>query len=312
MSLTARTTLTLILLLSPAAGLAAQEEPAAVETAAAETAVETPTEAADTPATPPPAAAEAVRGSHEIRSDFSSVLRQHPPELATILALDPTLLSNEAFLTGYPEIARFVAEHPEVRRNPRYYLAGSLPRPESSSLDDFLEGLAIFATFLLIAVALAWTIRTIVEQKRWSRLSRTQAEVHNKILDRFGSSEELLEYVRTPAGARFLESAPIPLHAERPAPSAPQSAPLTRVMWSIQIGVVVAVGSLGMLLVSIPFDGEGARALFVFGAIGFCVGAGFVASAAVSLFLSRRLGLWELPSSGAAAPPAGLGAEPVE
>jgi small-conductance mechanosensitive channel len=173
------------------------------------------------------------------------------------------------------------------------------------------EALIIFATFLLVALALAWLLRTIIEQKRWSRLSRTQSEVHNKILDRFGTSEELLAYVRTPAGTRFLESAPIPLHAERPAQGAPQSAPLTRVLWSIQIGVVVAVGSLGMLLVSIPFDGEGARALFVLGAIGFCVGVGFVASAAVSLVLSRRLGLWEPPGPGGTAPAAPVDSELV-
>lgn len=316
MSPTARTILILILLLSPAAGLAAQEEPTAVETAAETTAAEAPS--AETLAETPqaldaaaPAAGERVHDSGEIRNHFSSLLRQHPPELARILALDPTLLSNDAFLAGYPELARFVAANPEVRRNPRFYLAQFRFEPQGDPLDDVLEALIIFATFLLIALALAWFIRTLIEQKRWSRLSRTQSEVHNKILDRFGTSEELLAYVRTPAGTRFLESAPIPLHAERPQ-GAPQSAPLTRVLWSIQIGVVVAVGALGMLLVSIPFDGESAKALFVLGAIGFCLGAGFVASAAVSLFLSRRLGLWEPPSSGATAPAARLEAEPVE
>ncbi|HJX29810.1 MAG TPA: hypothetical protein VJ885_18055 [Thermoanaerobaculia bacterium] len=41
--------------------------------------------------------------------------------------------------------------------------------------------------------------------------------MHNKILDRFNTTEQLLEYIRTPAGSKFLESAPIPLHVERPA-----------------------------------------------------------------------------------------------
>jgi hypothetical protein len=74
---------------------------------------------------------------------------------------------------------------------------------------------------------------------------------------------------------------------------------MARVLWSIQIGVVVAVASLGMLLVSFRLDGETAQGLFVLGAIGFCVGAGFIASAAVSLALSRRLGLWEPPPAAA-------------
>jgi hypothetical protein len=132
-------------------------------------------------------------------------------------------------------------------------------------------------------------VRTIIEQKRWNRLSKTQAEVHNKILDRFGTTSELLEYVKTPAGTKFLESAPIPLHEEK----VPQNAPLARVLWSIQIGVVLAVGALGMLLVSFRFEKESAQGLFAMGMIGFCVGAGFIASAIVSIVLSRRLGLWK-------------------
>ena len=120
-------------------------------------------------------------------------------------------------------------------------------------------------------------------------MSKTQSEVHNKILDRFSTSAELLDYIRTPAGTKFLESAPIPLHAE----AAPQNAPLTRVMWSVQIGIVVAGGSLGMLLVAGRFDKEAAQEMSALGMIGLSIGVGFVASAAVSIFLSRRLGLWQ-------------------
>ena len=292
----------LVLVLSLTAGLAAGQEAVPVDPAA-EPAVAPAEEAAagtaEEAATATAAAEPAVASSTDTRIEFSRVLRQHPPELATILTLDPTLLSNEAFLAGYPELARFVAEHPEVRRNPRFYLGEFQERRRHSALDEIAEMLVIFATVALIALALGWFVRTLIEQKRWSRLSRTQSEVHNKILDRFGSSEELLEYVKTPAGRSFLESAPIPLHAERPA--AGLSAPLSRVLWSIQIGVVVAVAALGMTLVSARFEGETAEGLFALGAIGVAVGLGFVAAAAVSLVLSRRLGLWPAPSESAPA-----------
>ena len=272
----------LILTLSLPAGLAAAQEAAATAPPA-----ETTASVATTPET---AATGEAPASGEIRVELGGVLRRHPPELGTILALDPTLLSNEAFLAGYPELARFVVAHPEVRRNPRFYLAEFQERRQTGVLDQVVEMLVIFATMFLVALALAWFLRTLIEQKRWSRLARTQSEVHNKILDRFGSSEELLEYVKTPAGRSFLESAPIPLHAERPSPAA--NPPLARVLWSIQIGVVVAVAALGMLLVSARFDGETAQGLFALGAIGLSIGLGFVAAAAVSLVLSRRLGLW--------------------
>lgn len=278
-----RTILTLFLLL--AAPLSAQEAPAAEplpaapETAAAATADEDAL-----------LAESAGRDPGAVRNEFSRLLREHPPEVGTILALDPTLLGNESFLVPYPDLVRFIEGHPEVRRNPHYYLEYFQPHRQYGELDQMFEMVTIFSSLLLVTLALAWLIRTFVEQKRWNRLSRTQTEVHNKILDRFGSSEELLEYVRTPAGARFLESAPIPLHAaDRPS----QNPPLSRAILSIQVGVVAAAGAVGMLLVGLWREGETAQALFSLGAIGFCVGLGFVGSAAVSILLSRRLGLWE-------------------
>ncbi|HEX2254468.1 MAG TPA: hypothetical protein VHQ65_14460 [Thermoanaerobaculia bacterium] len=242
------------------------------------------------------AVAEPAGGNHEVRTNLHALLRDHPPELRQLLTLEPALLSNAEFLTRYPELAAFLAGHPEIRRNPHFYLPPYETARRSPLLADIAEMMTVFASFLLVALALGWLVRTLIEQKRWNRLSRTQTEVHNKILDRFGTSDELLAYVKSPAGSRFLESAPIPLHADRPAA---QSPPLPRTLWSVQIGVVVAAGALGMLLVSLRSDAETAQALFALGAIGLCLGAGFIASAVVSMILSRRLGLW--------APPAGSG-----
>jgi len=285
MGLITRSILTFALILGIAGPLFAQSETTTTGTAAAGTAVTT-TAAAAIPSE--------LRSSHEIRSDFGMLLRQRPPEVATILKLDPTLLSDEAFLTKYPELRDFIAKHPEVRHNPQFYLSEfGEPSRQRGLAEEVIEGLTIFSVFGIIAFALAWLLRTIIEQKRWSRLSRTQSEVHNKILDRFSTSAELLDYVKTPAGTKFLESAPIPLHAD----AAPQNAPLTRVMWSVQIGVVVAAASLGLLLVSGRFDKESAQELFALGMIGVSVGVGFIASAAVSIFLSRRLGLWQSPNA---------------
>ena len=283
-----------MLMLALGNAVAAQEEPLAAEA---------PIEAfeAEEVVAAAPAAAEDPASSEDVRQRLSVLLNRHPDDLATVLALEPGLLSNEAFLAGYPDLARFLGEHPEIRRNPHFYLAWYQTREPRGVLSEILESLMIFATFLFIALALAWLVRTVVEQKRWNRLSRTQAEVHNKILDRFGSSEELLEYVRSPAGARFLESAPIPLHADQPAARTPH----TRVLWSVQIGVVVAAAALGMILVSFRFTDETAEALFALGAIAFCLGAGFVAAAAASISLSRRLGLWRPAPAGEASPEAG-------
>jgi hypothetical protein len=286
MTLVTRMTLILTLLL-PAAGVLFAQETSTAETtstAAPDTTTVTTT-AAESDETGEP------KSSYETRNQFGALVRRHPSELPMILALDPGLLTNDRFLAEYPEVANFVAAHPEVRRSPRFYME-EFPVPgrgQHSMADDFLEGLFIFSIFAFIAFVLAWLVRTTIEQKRWNRLSRSQSEVHNKILDRFGTTSELLEYVRSPAGTKFLESAPIPLH-EKPAM---QNAPVARILWSIQLGVVVMAGAVGLLLVSTRFDAEPARGFFAMGAIALCVGGGFIVSAVVSLVLSRRLGLWQ-------------------
>ena len=299
--MTAATRLILVLMLAIATAATAPAQETKTTTAAAdETAAVTDT-AAEATTTAEAATSTAVdagteqraqpidNSSYAIRNRFSALLRRHPTEVGMVLALDPTLLTNESYLAGYPQIAQFVADNPEVQRNPRFYLAEFRPeRDDGGILEDIMEGLLIFGIFVFIAFVLAWVIRTIIEQKRWNRLSRTQAEVHNKILDRFGTSEELMAYVKSPAGTKFLESAPIPVRAEKPV----QTAPHARIMWSIQLGIVLALGALGMLLVSLRFEAATARELFAMGMIVFCVGAGFIASAFVSIAMSRRLGAW--------------------
>jgi hypothetical protein len=296
MTLIARTILILMLVLAPAGRLIAQEAPP--ETSPAET--------------PAPAAAETETeagnpSAYEVRGQFTRLLQEHPDELWMLLKLDPALLANDTFMSGYPEVQAFLVRHPEVPRNPRFYLSQfSSPTQERSVLDGILELLAVFGGIGLSVAALAWLIRTLIEQQRWKQLSRTQSEVHNKILDRFNTSEQLLEYIRTPAGGKFLESAPIPLHVERP-PGGRTSTLATRIVWSVQIGVVTAIAGLGTLLLSAVFEKESSQGLFALGAIALCVGAGFIASAFVSLYLSRRLGRWE---DGSAAPEPSTGQGP--
>jgi hypothetical protein len=276
MTLATRTILILTLMAALAGGVSAQT------TTSATTTTTTTTSATAQPL-------EETQPREQIRDRFTQLLSQHPPEVAPLLALDPTLLSNEPFLARYPELAQFVAAHPEIRRNPHFYvqeLQNPLLRRPRSSWQDIVEAIGIGFVMSLIAFVLTWLVRTLIEQRRWSRLSRTQAEVHNKILDRFGSTEELLAYIKTPAGSKFLESAPIPLHVESPGPRAP----MPRVLWSIQIGLIVAAAGLGMLLVSGRFDRESAQGFFAMGTIAMCVGGGFILSAIVSMVLSRRLG----------------------
>ena len=227
---------------------------------------------------------------YAVRDQFTKLVTSHRWQLGQALALEPTLLRNREFIATYPELERFIGEHPEVSKDVHFYMQEiGTPRATASAVDQALEAIAIVCVTLLAVFALTWLVRTIIEQRRWSRLSKQQAEVHNKILDRFGSSEEVLQYIKSPAGSKFLESAPIPVRVE----PAFQNAPAMRIMWAIQIGIIVAIAAFGMILVSFRLEKDAALALFTMGAIGFCVGAGFIASAFVSVVVSRRLGLWQ-------------------
>lgn len=232
--------------------------------------------------------------SYERRNRFTQLLREYPSDVAAALVLEPTLLSNEEYLSHYPTLQRFVAANPEVARHPRFYLSGFTERERREDvLESVLEPIITFAAVALVTFALGWFIRTLIEQRRWSRLTRTQTEVHTKILDRFGTSTEVLEYIKTPAGTKFLESAPIALHAEPPR----QNTPFTRGIWTVQAGVILLFTGLGMMLISARYP-EGGQGLFALGAIALSIGGGFIASAAVSLFLSRRLGNdWQSPGA---------------
>lgn len=215
------------------------------------------------------------------------------------MKLDPSLMRIEAYLEAYPALRAFLAEHPEVPQNAGYYLeqvhgVGGWESftPQQRMAQDLLGFLAGFGAAAIVVGTLIWLVRTTLEQRRWNRLSRIQAEVHTKLMDRFASNDELIAYVQTPSGRRFLESGPSPLPETTPA----VSAPLARILWSVQIGAVLLVGGLGMLFLSgrtVPVLRE---LFFVGGCLATALGVGFGVSAAASYVLSRRLGLLEPPA----------------
>lgn len=239
--------------------------------------------------------------SRDTQREFQELLRRLPPDVGKVLKLDPSLWSNEKYLATYPALGAFVAAHPDVAHSPSFYLDSvwipSDPVPETPSFriwSRMLETVSIFGAFGLAAFILITLLRSIIAQRRWSRLARTQAEVHNKLLDRFASNEDLLHYIQTDVGRRFLESAPIPL--DQPA-TRPVSAPIGRILWSVQAGLVTLAGGIGMRVVALGVQKDAAEPLTALGTLGIAVGIGLVVSAAASFLLSRRLGLWRDPLS---------------
>ena len=253
---------------------------------------------APVPAAQPPATGLA-QNANETRQQLYRVLEKYPPALGRVLRLDPTLMTNQGYLTSYPQLASFIAQYPDVPRNPAYYLERyegnyyvSQPRePRQEALymwRNILEFLGAFAVFTVGAIALFSIIKYLIEYRRWHRISKVNAEVHNKILDRFGSNEELLAYIDSPAGRRFLEATPI---APNAATQGRMAAPYGRILLSVQIGVLLLALAIGFMWVSSRAIEEVREVFMGLSIVGMTLGLGCIVSAVASYVLSRKLGL---------------------
>ena len=281
-------TLTAAAVLLAAAPVAAQRQAA-------------PSPAAATPAQPPQVIVDRDQSADQTRDRLLQILENYPPTVGRVLKLDPSLLNSPAYLAPYPALAAFLAQHPEVAHNPDFFLeriridrSSFEADPRDRARQDFhnlLGGIAMFGVFLVVTAVIVWIIRLVVLQRRWNRMSKVQFDTHAKLLDRFTSNEDLLAYVQTPAGRRFLEAMPIPIQDQPRA----IAAPLSRILWSVQAGVVLAIGGVGLLYVSSRFTEEPAEFFLVVGVITIALGVGFMMSAAAAYVLSRRLGLMESP-----------------
>jgi len=236
------------------------------------------------------------RSAEQTREQFERILEKYPPAVGRVMKLDPSLMSNQAYMAPYPMLAAYIGQHAEITHNPGYFLENvNTPNPsfndpkwrQRQEFNSLLAGIAAFTAFLVVAGILVWIIRMVVMSRRFNKLSKAQYDVHTKLLDRFTSNEDLLAYMQTPAGRRFLEAAPVQL------PEEPRSmaAPLSRILWSAQAGIVLLLTGVGLLYVSSTFIDEPAELFRVIGVVSLALGSGFIVSAIAAYLLSRRLGL---------------------
>ena len=67
---------------------------------------------------------------------------------------------------------------------------------------------------------LAWLLRSALDYRRWLRAMKIQTDAHTKIVDRLASNEDLLAYMQSPVGQRFLSASPM-APSSTPRPPAP-------------------------------------------------------------------------------------------
>jgi len=228
------------------------------------------------------------------RNELTQLLEHYPPALRRVLALDPGLAANPSYVAPYPGLVSLLNAHPEIARNPSFYFGdGGFQRDMQEPWQrQVLDGLGIFGGFGMAIGLLVWLIRTLVDYRRWSRLAKVQTEAHTKLLDRFTANDDLLAYIQSPAGSKFLQSSPIMLDA------GPRTvgAPLGRILWSVQGGVVLIAGGIGLQVLSSSATDGSSQPLHALGTLAIALGLGFLVSAIISFVISLRLGLIEPPS----------------
>ncbi len=146
-----------------------------------------------------------------------------------------------------------------------------------------------FLVFVILLGSILWLIRVILDNRRWNKIAGIQTETHNKLLERLASSQEIIAYMESEAGKRFLESTPFEI--ERAQNS---SFPYGRILWSAQIGVIVLMVGVAFLWLQNQIPDAG-QALLVFGTLSLALGVGCMLSAGFSYILSRSLGLVTAP-----------------
>ena len=247
-----------------------------------------------------------IQGVARTRAEFWALLKQYPPKLGQVLRTEHSLLSNETYLAPYPALREYLKSHPEILRDPDYFVGNATNEVEElrerlqqqarlnySPLGEIFEALVIFSVFLAAIAVLMWIVRSVGDHRRWLRVWRAQADAHSKLMDRMTTNEELLAYLQTPAGRRFFESASMPVDF---GPTR-QSVPAGRIMWSVQLGLLLLVGGFALQLAKMDqqLSAGDISAMNVMSIVAMGLGISFILGAGTSYMISAKLGLLEQP-----------------
>lgn len=139
---------------------------------------------------------------------------------------------------------------------------------------DIIIAPVFFGTF-------AFVVYTISNNIRRAHASRAVADLHSKLLDKCAASQDLVGYMDSAAGRRFLESAGME-----------SSQPWSRILNAMQSGFVLSlVGAAGLVVRTMDQSTDTSEFLLISGAVALATGVGFLISAAMSFVLSKSWGL---------------------
>jgi len=129
-------------------------------------------------------------------------------------------------------------------------------------------------------VAIFWVVFSTV---RRLKVARMQTEVHTKLIEKIGSSQEFLTFIDSESGRRLIASISL---------EQPRREPYSRILASVQAGVILLFLGIAFLFLGRHFA-NAAEGFLVLGGLAVALGAGFLISAGLSYRLSKKFGLFD-------------------
>jgi hypothetical protein len=139
------------------------------------------------------------------------------------------------------------------------------------------------AAIVVAEMALVGWIVSVVGRRLRER-GELRAQLHIKLLERFGNGQELADFLNSEAGRRFLES----FSGERPRAG-------RSILRAVHAGIGLSALALGLLSAYLVLAEE---PLAVIAGVAGALGIGFLLAAYASYRLSRPLGIRLSPSDG--------------
>lgn len=137
---------------------------------------------------------------------------------------------------------------------------------------------------MIATIVLIWgtvlIVKSVSGNRRLDKLAVMHNELQKRILDKFGSTQEMVAYLGTEPGKRLLD-----------APVIERGSPYSRILGSIQSGIVLALGGLAFLTVRSLVGGLDDTAFTFLGVLGLALGIGFLLSGWAAHALSKSYGL---------------------
>lgn len=144
---------------------------------------------------------------------------------------------------------------------------------------DVMEAVTMLVIMPVTFGMMAWMFKALLDFLGQRRMSKMMFELQTKVIEKFGTAPEALQYLESEAGRRLLETA-----------SSGPTQPRMRVLGSIQTGVILGAAAVGFLLVRGVMP-DTAQGFTIVGVLGACVGAGFLLSGGLAYWLTKSWGL---------------------